>query len=270
MSNHKPSGRRSRADRRAGKLAKKPIKTQSQTAHENQCAREENPKANILPSNPPNINPTPYDALESNAQEGESDKPFISKRNREKLELFAITIALVVAVVSVFQSCFTFRQARSAERQLKEMHKQLIIDQRAWVNVFSIARTDFANPTVRFEAHFKNTGKTPAINTRAEMGVTTNINLVTSHISPPNSSQQILPPDVESQVQCFFPIPDTERTNILSGKEAVYVYGTIWYDDIFTNQHWSRFCWVVDAARNVIYPAMTNNSSDDAEGNNKR
>lgn len=194
-----------------------------------------------------------------------------SKPNRievAQLIISVVTLAIGLCLARIYyrQMQANLRQATSSELQLREMQKERAIDQRAWVNVFRVAHTDYDHPAIRFEAHFNNTGKTPAINIRAELGVTNDFGSIPSMSQAPNTSTQLLPPGVETEVDISVPISDTDRQDLFSGKRLIFLYGKIWYDDIFGKQlHWTEFCWVMDVKENRMYPALGHNACDAPE-----
>ena len=57
---------------------------------------------------------------------------------------------------------------------------------------------------------------------------------------------------------------------ILKTNNTFYIYGTVWYDDIFKFHHWSQYYWLVNytAAPNgylTVRAGAVHNSCDDEE-----
>jgi hypothetical protein len=161
-------------------------------------------------------------------------------------------------------------QSGIMQRQLDEMKRTSQLDERAWVNAFQLNRRPFGNTTdfVYFVVSFKNTGKTPAIDTRAKIYEAFSLDNV-----PPKDPQlpiggALLPPGVDCNVTTANqPMYIKTFQDIYSGKMDFYMYGTVWYNDISGHPHWSQFCWIVDLKYTTFLPAPIHNSCDDAQTN---
>jgi hypothetical protein len=209
------------------------------------------------------------------SSDGHRDKPNWVEVGQFILAVLTFITALGLACIYYKQMEANKTQATAAVNQFAVMTNQLNemqfareMDERAWVNVFRMTVATNVSPII-FEAHFKNTGKTPSKKTSAGMGATLDTNVVLSAKYITNSSSQILPPGVESEVLCDLLLSEAERQDVMNGKKLIYVYGRISYEDVFTTEHWSRFCYIMDPVTSRSYPAQFGNDCDDA-GSNKR
>jgi hypothetical protein len=77
----------------------------------------------------------------------------------------------------------------------------------------------------------------------------------------PNISWQLIPPGGEIQVDSQI-IPQEQLSAVKAGKSPLFVYGTVWYEDIFGASHWTQYCWSVDPNRGVNYEGPKHNDCD--------
>jgi hypothetical protein len=172
-------------------------------------------------------------------------------------------------------------QSDVMQDQLDEMQRTRTLDERAWVAARQVVikGTDFPNNT--FIVVFKNTGKTPAISVSAFMNQSTITNVIPAKDQPASpintlSSVQfsgLLAPDAEGTMavnSLLFGFVNPEGEAIRIGIKPYYIYGTVWYDDIFGKHHWSQFCYEIRFSPNAdvsvhFLPINIHNSCDDAE-----
>jgi hypothetical protein len=206
------------------------------------------------------------------------------------IEIAGILFGIIGVCVLIFQSCelvkatkATLKSVEVSRGQLNEMQQARIMDERAWVAVRQgVIRGSFL-PNITFEVVFRNTGKTPAVNVTAYMNqsiFTNSIPQTDQPTSPTNTLggvqfSGLLAPDADGSISVssfFISFSDPNQQAISSGKKPYYVYGTIWYDDIFGKHHWSQFCYEIRLTPDADYPAQflpinIHNSCDDAQTN---
>jgi hypothetical protein len=148
--------------------------------------------------------------------------------------------------------------------QLDEMKQTRIEDERPWVYVEtpdnSLVRsgTNFV-----LQAQIVSIGKTPAIIT----GDTVHMAIFTTNNIPPNDGYVVgdfvmLAPN--SRAGLASPnIPEF----ILAQNIPVYIYGTVWYDDISGTHHWVQFCRSIEDGGKSMETIKIHSSSDDIEAN---
>jgi hypothetical protein len=198
----------------------------------------------------------------------QSDRNKKCKHFKEEIkfwfEIFGLVAGLIVAYLIFLQ--------------FKEMQQTRILDERAWVAVREgvVGYTDESSHLTDFKFIFKNTGKTPAINVSVWFNQTVfldTIPKIDKRIIPPIpfgslGSYQfsgLLAPDAEGSISTSNePLGSSSVQNINSGM-PYYIYGTIWYDDIFGKHHWSQFCYQIILSPHAGFlPIGNHNSCDDA------
>jgi hypothetical protein len=201
---------------------------------------------------PPHTPPTPTCAYQADKENG----GFL-KIIKEWLEPFAILAGVVLVGVNIIM----WRDAR----------KVFKTDERAWVfttgNVAVIFSQD--NSSAVFDVPYKNTGKTPALNVRAINVWTTNFNIISPIKVIPNDAINtgFCAPDDSGQIPTK-PIPAQYMAGIRDGI-PIYIFGAIWYDDIFGGHHLSQFCYEANRSpmnTNIIqfnYPKISSSCDDD-------
>ncbi len=162
----------------------------------------------------------------------------------------------------------TLDAVKVSQGQLAEMKKARISDERAWVAISDIVVGPIEDGFVKFIANYKNTGKTPAINTQIKIVSHWDIKEIAAKDSPPSPqvSAGLTAPGGTGFSYIKLPV------NAFKSAGGFYLYGTVWYDDIFGKQHWSQFCYTVTCSTNFSIeagPAAIHNSCDDAENANK-
>lgn len=127
--------------------------------------------------------------------------------------------------------------------QFLEMQTDARIDQRAWMGVSKINPVvDNAKKTVTFEISCKNTGKTVALNVVGFAMGTEDIKKVPYCDKEPTSSVgPLVNPGSDYQ---FGVIAEKDSFRDITAGKTNYVYGTVWYTDIFKKRHWTQFCIV--------------------------
>jgi hypothetical protein len=172
-----------------------------------------------------------------------------------RLEGLAVFLGMCAFCVYIFQGCEAKRQADAAEKQLTTMQGQLQemqedrnLDERAWVLTtgdLDYDKTKGPDKNYKFNIFFKNTGKTPALKLQDTASWTTDGDQIPQKDDFPsfiNRHEGVCGPSEIGFVETHSPIPGYIVDRIPDG-QSVYIYGTIWYEDIFRGQHLSQFCF---------------------------
>jgi hypothetical protein len=143
------------------------------------------------------------------------------------------------------------RAADTGQKALDASIRNSRLDQRAWVGVRE-TNTDglvLDLEKTTFTIIYVNTGKTPAFAVHAFMA----IHRVRSGQKPkPDYSESdaetssVIVPGTKGLMKKAEVFPRQELSDIRSGVIDLYIYGTIWYSDVFHVKHISQFCSVYD------------------------
>jgi hypothetical protein len=179
-----------------------------------------------------NASDTPPAKLQSSASE--------SKQGRRERRLHLI-FAAVIAIAAVVYTT-------AAIWQLRLFSRQVTVEQRAWVGINAIRiRTEFRpEEPIRFEVRSENTGRTPALNVVIKKIVSSD---------PPNQETIDIPIDeLEPTKIVISPgnkfsgltkpvrLTETEIEAIKENRARIYIFGTIYYEDIFDRGHKTTYC----------------------------
>jgi hypothetical protein len=196
------------------------------------------------------------------------------------MEGFALMLAIIAGCIYFWQAKEAQRQATAAEAQIHATQKQERLDERAWVNAFHgiYENAPFITNFSDFRIEFKNTGKTPAINVTNFAVWVPGVEYITKqdNLPPVNSGAMgiafggMIAPDGISSAPTFNPIPNGDIETMQKKGVKNYIYGTIWYDDIFKQHHWSQFCFQVSFTDGqfLLLPMGIHTSCDDSENQN--
>jgi hypothetical protein len=210
----------------------------------------------------------------------ESDGPKKQKTAQERTECrekWKLGLEVVGVGAAIIYAWFTIQEWRvfDSERKTMEREFQLTqtsveLEQRAWVLVTNVCSQPIKSPPncVCFKVAFKNTGKTPAINTTGWAKFTEKITDVPMTFTFPDHplDSTMLAPDEGGYVLSpqFFQAGLQQVTN---GFIKLYVFGAVRYDDIFHKHHWSRFCYQLSSEAQAFTGVPGYNTCDDAESN---
>ncbi len=255
------------------KPAAKPQEEQPKPTGVQQSAKSENPP------NPPSFPP----AKQAPANDGDSGHEHKKLTKWERFERwirvaeFAAFIAAILTAVfigyqwheMVKSSKIAGRQLDVMQRQLDEMKTARELDERAWVMAYDY-EPQYTSNGFFVRVSFKNTGKTPAIECEGHIFWQTNRDKIPTFDirPPPPENRSLLAPDeggiIDSAMFSF-----QDMAGIVNGSKPIFYYGTIWYDDIFGNHHWSQFCWIFGPSLQSgflkAYSLTVHNSCDDAK-----
>jgi hypothetical protein len=215
------------------------------------------------------------------------DRRFEMEIVADRLARTGAIIGITVAVIYFVQMQANLRQAQAAEHQLDEMHRQLVIGaeaarqqlvemqtqrilgERAWVLVSNVEKQDADWPSnyVVFKVTFKNFGKTPAIDAAGWAKWTENLTDVPTNFTFQYSKpdRTMIAPDSIVYTKTEFPIWDVtlNPTNV-GGPHPFFVYGSVRYQDIFRTNHWTTFCYKIEAGGKIWLGVGGYNTCDDA------
>ena len=147
-----------------------------------------------------------------------------------------------------------------AALQWYEMHKALVIDQRAWINVPFPTTFPLDGPFIPATIQITNTGRTPAKNVEINI-VATVLNKGDkpdlSHFGPGRAYNKVIAGAIFANAPITMTIPvvhygpfqsenivpdDTLRQDIANGKRFISLYGRVDYWDVLGVKHWTQFC----------------------------
>lgn len=205
------------------------------------------------------IIPPPMPQSERPAEEKTKEKKGFFEKWKYEIE-FAGLLGLI------FYCFVNWREWKTFDSERIAMENSQVQDQRAWVvpydfQIIRSAGGRFVNILI------KNTGKTPAINVSSILGGTPSLDQIPKLDEFPNPRVNcgLIAPDGTDHISSAI-VPQNVFDSIGNGR-VFYIYGTIWYNDIFGNRHWSQFCdAMVKIGDQVQFDsAAIHNSCDDAE-----
>lgn len=126
---------------------------------------------------------------------------------------------------------------KALQATISNFHEQ----QRAWVSITEIRKVD-----EYYTVSYANYGQSPAVNVHVFRGDTVqDIALVPEHDREEDSAPQrgtLLP-----RVPALLEVVPTASDNLKTHQQGVgvYMFGTIWYDDVFGAHHWSQYCFEI-------------------------
>jgi hypothetical protein len=190
------------------------------------------------------ISPTASQAHGEPEQESEAivkSLKWTHKPDAVNIAIAGLMIAMVGAVIYYFQ--------------LREMHRSLVLDERAWVGLDSITIPGFAaNKPFFINVTFKNSGKTFA----KKVGIEARLDPITKNSSGSSLSGQeisakgLMPPNGNVFVSLDPTAPTGSPPGVVKqeGYDAVEhgvvvlrIQGKVTYWDIFHINHWLTFCY---------------------------
>jgi hypothetical protein len=152
------------------------------------------------------------------------------------------------------------KSADQTEKSVSAATANFKLDQRAWVGIVGESGALIANAPLLARLILRNSGKTPAIDTRIETDSGTkvqhqkrrfirskNFHSETLGLIPPNSDTGITLQ--EEWGTWGFP-SQKDLMLVTMGQETPFIFGQIWYKDIFdkTREHWVTFCFDIHLA----------------------
>lgn len=171
---------------------------------------------------------------------------------------------VVMAIATIFYTSFAGWQLRTMQRQLDQMQEASQLDSRAWVGVYKGDPKPLAvGKPVECQIEFTNTGKTPALDVRAQHtlgGQSPSCDIEVIALSyedqeryPPKSQGAVPPNGTIAVCSHSSNIASTQMLkDIMDGRQTVYVFGSVSYRDIFGIQHKTRYCYTIDPNTNEL------------------
>jgi hypothetical protein len=175
----------------------------------------------------------------------------------EKVEIFLIAVYCVATLYEcqVFHAeSHTMEQEFQASKlsnsnqlialqaQADEMRQNTEVGERAWVYA-ELQNDDMVleGTNYVFYVTVKNTGKTAALCTGSCLRAALDVNQIPRFDQEVTGGEACLAPDET------FKLPQTVPSILVSytGLNPVYLYGTVFYKDIFGNKHWTQFCYSI-------------------------
>lgn len=126
--------------------------------------------------------------------------------------------------------------------QWGDLRANFKIDNRAWVMPFEYKKTtDFNKNVIGANMFYKNTGKTPALDLQVFVGWAAGESLIPKRDIPSDNSPKFaLAPDGVGNSAPN--IPPAVVKGVTIGNPGGFIFGTIWYKDVFGYAHWNQYC----------------------------
>jgi hypothetical protein len=198
------------------------------------------------------------------------------------LEVAAVVIALIVAVLTLLAVRVANHQTKAATEQLRFNVEAFRTDERAWIEIDSIrARADppaagFPQ-SFKYDVYLKNVGKTAARNAvlrRVQQGGSAlpsaaSIDIAQKQLlSSTSRSDPKVPPyplPTSFAPNAVLPIPFTIGGNVPQNNVYQAIIGRVDYADVFGTPHWMTFCFVVwNLAGDLQYCEYGNDEDNNA------
>lgn len=169
-----------------------------------------------------------------------------SWRGIEWLSILNVVIAMIATYVAV--------------RALQTTRETMMLDERAWVG---LSKTDSftlaADAPIQAQFVLANSGKSPALKithlVRSRV-LDAGQQFTPDYLPQAEQSAYVLQPGATMAVGIQSPaaVPKDSINGVTTGKLVLYIYGRIWYRDIFDRQHESTFCSMMKPRNGV--PAL--------------
>ncbi len=175
-----------------------------------------------------------------------------------------------VAIFTAFLAFFALASTIVVALQLRDSHRNFVVDERAWLSLESDNRPELQEgQTVTSVLHVANTGKTPASNIvlhialeNLRSGESPRLKYdiphwaYTSGMQWPNGRQDFTTTMFVHQANGFVVLTPEMHADLVSGKSYLALYGKASYFDIFGKQHWVQLC------RYYLYEPGTYNAEE--------
>jgi hypothetical protein len=145
---------------------------------------------------------------------------------------------------------FACAYATIAFFQWRAQINALKIDQRAWVGVMQVNSEIKHAESTYIDAKIMNSGKTPSLGQEQVYEVLwlpkgTNPNFTYTR-SMAEGSFVLFPNSESHSTYTDHIFSQDEVSKIMYGDLVVFMGGTIWYRDVFGNNHTTEYCWILD------------------------
>lgn len=184
------------------------------------------------------------------------------KHSNALVSIFTVLIFFAGVFYTIFaalQWC-TMRESNRINREA------LVSVQRAWVIPFEVSPEALpSDPTKTiFKVVFRNTGHTPAPRTHAWIAGTSDLQSIpaTNPVEPSDAGAMLIGPDGIGNTSTQNPY-SPEAIRLIKSGVRLYLYGTIWYYDVFGKHHWTQFCYYPGTDLKGFGPCPIHNTCDD-------
>lgn len=152
---------------------------------------------------------------------------------------------------------------KAATIQAKASTDSLEFANRAWVAAFAFtAKSDPAGKIVGVDVSYRNTGKTPALRLKVSSAWVPQDDSIPSQDAPmADVPTMLLAPEAIGRVTVD--MPPEAVTSVLQGGPGGFIFGTIWYDDIFGRSHWIQFSTAIGARFETFIACTGHDKSSD-------
>lgn len=157
------------------------------------------------------------------------------------------------------------KQLAALQGQLNEMKRTSELEERPWIFcTMQDNSLDIQSSSCVVTIILKNTGKTPVVNFATTENSTANPTDI-KDVDPKAEGLKyfLIPTDVYG---LRYPIPQNMVLALQHGK-TIYVFGTIYYFDIFGRQHWTEFCYSISNGGRNFQQTLFHNNCDEIETN---
>ncbi len=168
-------------------------------------------------------------------------------------------LAAILAGVTAYVFWCQLGTMEQANRDSREASK---LENRAWIApITSKIHTEMGQSGIIFNVPFTNSGKTPALHVSAWIGAVGDFKDIGFGEPSRGHADELLGLDQVGNTSTV-PFPSDVIQKIQSGA-TLYVFGTIWYDDIFGGKHWTQFCFYPGRDMKSFGPCGKHNGTDD-------
>jgi hypothetical protein len=141
-------------------------------------------------------------------------------------------------------------QLAALQGQLVEMKNGRNLDERAWVGPIDFELQGLGDDFI--VVTYKNTGKTPALNVFGVINFCAGTNQIPAFDKKPSFEENSIMAPNGTGILKTDDIPQMLVQGITQGNYVSFIYGTIWYDDVFGHHHWIQLCYSVSSySRNM-------------------
>ena len=180
----------------------------------------------------------------------------------------AIALVFITGVYTYYAS----RQACLLRKSIEDAQKAQILDERAWVAVYELipkaneVKKGFAY--LGADVHYRNSGKTPAIKGASYINQAQSLDAIPDQDTKPVAGKSptfLLAPNGVNTTSLW--LDDASVGALNATEHGAFIYGTIWYTDIFQKDHWSQFCAEVsrDKREGMRFNACPKHQKSDEE-----
>jgi hypothetical protein len=198
------------------------------------------------------------------------------EREMNAFERSTLKWARVAVLMSGLAAVFVGLQWIAMHGQLKQMSTSnsiLKLDQRAWLGVSAINGIPKVGQPYAIDVSIKNTGHTPAksVSPSVFMRVIKPGDSLNFDFGSQPDTREFIPPDV-----VHIATPSVTKSGVVLRADTakmfenstwqVFVFGKVWYEDIFNRPHWMRFCYFWDPKYQsyTAYKKYNDEDEDDA------